>query len=683
MPDCTDSEIVKWQKNARRSQQYYCDRLADRNYDSFSSEKHDYLKVKIAFSLFGSPNNLNEDDNEVKISSYNEDQRECTNLIFDKLYAKSSSEMEVAFIFLMIKQCNQQYQLPVIRFMSSEKSVLFLDHSGKIYNTWVDFMKSNKLPECQYCYPVDGWYKRSDGDDNDDDSNGINVLVDFSTSSQFNPSSNSETPTICLGAVGGALGVETIEASNYKADLSREGQAASEILRVNLEGKNISNANNLAISTNIYELTKRDEASVLDVANLSLNILFFTNEVINLERARNMIENTQKHLISLSKTKMNDQAKKGFKEFAEQNKGELRSTMHGNAKTIKSLERIHNPSQYFTDYQQMRLDITNADDGAGRNIMVKINENLLASLNEELIVHPSKWVSVNTEQRKKLLKCIEEILTDPVKALEHAKKVKNICRSERLTFQKIRQSTMTGLAKRLQVSDAADFQINGKKVFQNLQPHEIDRIGNVLESKGGNATEELIRCVTHVAEKVGCKSSGEYCGILEYCYEYINRDRAPTAARKKTETRPRISDVVNDLLSSRNQNGGKMDGLIRKFRNDLSLISDLNRNASPGFASHVLAAYHYIKHNRFGPKNEEVSRIAYFKKLKDMTGCKKLKDSAVSSLTQEGDKMVCTLKNPDDGTFCVLIEPSPLFRDGNGGVIVATLYYDRRCHAGK
>ena len=85
-------------------------------------------------------------------------------------------------------------------------------------------------------------------------------------------------------------------------------------------------------------------------------------------------------------------------------------------------------------------------------------------------------------------------------------------------------------------------------MFQNLQPYEIDKIGSFRESKGGNATEDLIRCVTHVAEKVGCKSSGKYCAILEYSYEYINKDRAATAAENRT--RPRISDVVNELLAS-------------------------------------------------------------------------------------------------------------------------------------
>ena len=99
------------------------------------------------------------------------------NPIFDKLSAKSSSEINIAFIFLMIKQYDQQYKLPVISFVSSEESQLFWDYYRRVYSTWVDFMKFNELPKCLFCYPVDDRYKRSSGDDHN--TNSINVLVDF------------------------------------------------------------------------------------------------------------------------------------------------------------------------------------------------------------------------------------------------------------------------------------------------------------------------------------------------------------------------------------------------------------------------------------------------------------------------------------------------------------------------
>ena len=510
----------------RSSQQDYFERLGDKDYDSFSSEDYDYLKVKIAFSWFGSPRNLTADDIEVKLSSYNEDQCQSTNLIFDQLAAKSSTEIKIAFIFLMIKQCDKQHQLPVIRFVSSEKSELFLDHSGKIYNACVDLMKSNELSECLYCYPVDGWYKRSHGDDNDDNTTSINVPVGFSTSPQI---SDSQAPTFCLRAVGEALGVETME--------------ASEVLRFTLKTKNISNVtnNDLANFTNIYELTKKDKITVLYEANLSLNFLFFTNKVINLERAPTIIKDTQNLVMKFSKRRMKNQAKKGFDAFAEQSRKELGGTMHGNAKTIKFLKRIKNPDQYFRNYQQMSLDIANAD-GARRNIRVRINEDLFESLNEELIVNPSKWALMDTKQRTRLLECISKIDTSPDEAFDHIRNVKDICNSERLNFQTTRQRTVDVFAANLTVIYATHFEMNGK-VFQNLRPYEIERIGSVLESKGRNLTTDLIKCVTHVAEKVGCKSSGEFCGILEYSYEYINRDRAATAAENGTKP-----SIVMNLL---------------------------------------------------------------------------------------------------------------------------------------
>ena len=80
----------------------------------------------------------------------------------------------------MIKQYDQQYKLPVISVVSSEESELFLDNYGRVYNTWVDVMKLNELPKCLFCYPADDRYKRSCGNDNDDNTSSIDGLVNFS-----------------------------------------------------------------------------------------------------------------------------------------------------------------------------------------------------------------------------------------------------------------------------------------------------------------------------------------------------------------------------------------------------------------------------------------------------------------------------------------------------------------------
>ncbi|KAF2348693.1 protein of unknown function DUF4781, partial [Trinorchestia longiramus] len=127
-------------------------------YDAFTWEDHKYVKLKIAFSLFGSPSIVGEDDTDVDITAYNADQQKSIKLIYDKLVANSGSEIKIAFIFLLIKEYQNKYQLPVIRFVKSDNSEVFLDHHARVYDSWCNFTKWNELPECLYCYPANGWY---------------------------------------------------------------------------------------------------------------------------------------------------------------------------------------------------------------------------------------------------------------------------------------------------------------------------------------------------------------------------------------------------------------------------------------------------------------------------------------------------------------------------------------------
>jgi hypothetical protein len=46
----------------------------------------------------------------------------------------------------------------------------FVDSSCRVYKDWDDFLTNNQLPECTYCYPIEGVYS---GDEND------NVLLKF------------------------------------------------------------------------------------------------------------------------------------------------------------------------------------------------------------------------------------------------------------------------------------------------------------------------------------------------------------------------------------------------------------------------------------------------------------------------------------------------------------------------
>ena len=62
----------------------------------------------------------------------------------------------------MIKDDTNEYSLPLIRFVNKEQNDVFLDHFGRIYKSWNDFTEWNELPECVYCFPEEGWYRKSE-----------------------------------------------------------------------------------------------------------------------------------------------------------------------------------------------------------------------------------------------------------------------------------------------------------------------------------------------------------------------------------------------------------------------------------------------------------------------------------------------------------------------------------------
>ena len=69
---------------------------------------------------------------------------------------------------------DDEKQGPTIAFkFKSKNGYVFIDASCRIYSSWADFKKNNKLPECQVAYPGNGKF--------DVDGKG-NILIDFEES---------------------------------------------------------------------------------------------------------------------------------------------------------------------------------------------------------------------------------------------------------------------------------------------------------------------------------------------------------------------------------------------------------------------------------------------------------------------------------------------------------------------
>uniref|UniRef100_A0A6P7GQA6 Uncharacterized protein LOC114345461 n=2 Tax=Diabrotica virgifera virgifera TaxID=50390 RepID=A0A6P7GQA6_DIAVI len=164
-------------------QKIMADRLGDRDYDSFAFDQHDLLKKKIGYALFGQP--VQEIGN-----GYDEAQNSQIEHLFkailkhNNLYAEYQDQVELAFIYVVLEPTDKQatdrrkqdpnynprtdispipiFVLRKCRVERGEACRIFIDHGGRVYSDWQDFLKNNKLPESVMVLPLNGRYQVED-----------------------------------------------------------------------------------------------------------------------------------------------------------------------------------------------------------------------------------------------------------------------------------------------------------------------------------------------------------------------------------------------------------------------------------------------------------------------------------------------------------------------------------------
>ncbi|XP_072397360.1 uncharacterized protein [Diabrotica undecimpunctata] len=159
-------------------QKIMADRLGDRDYDSFAFDQHDLLKKKIGFALFGPP---------VQETGYDEVQNSEIDNLFkpilkhNNFYAEYQDQVELAFIYVVLEPTHTQaadrrredpnynprtdispipiFVLRKCRVEKGEACRIFIDHGGRVYSNWQDYLTNNKLPESIMVLPKNGRYR--------------------------------------------------------------------------------------------------------------------------------------------------------------------------------------------------------------------------------------------------------------------------------------------------------------------------------------------------------------------------------------------------------------------------------------------------------------------------------------------------------------------------------------------
>lgn len=115
------------------------------------------MNTKISFTLFGKPFG-NCSDEEIRTT---EDTR---NKVLE-LNGSGDVNLGYVFIFVLLKKSKEPYIFPLIRTKQHYGvDVFFVERQpGRVYRGFDDFLKNNKLPKCDLCFPVNGYYTAHNG----------------------------------------------------------------------------------------------------------------------------------------------------------------------------------------------------------------------------------------------------------------------------------------------------------------------------------------------------------------------------------------------------------------------------------------------------------------------------------------------------------------------------------------
>lgn len=716
-----DEDIKEWMKNAKQRQQHFCDSLGDREYDHFSSDQITLFEVKIAYAFFGPPHDENQNESEntellsventemLSVENYSTEQKEWTVKVKDKIIEIVGNEdINVAFLFVILKQDENQHQVPLIRIIKGDESVIFIDNILRVYDNWDDYVVNNELPQCICCYPEKGFYRFDDEGE---------VLVQFETSPRcnlgervvnvaditslvatgaslallggsflfpfiapiaapiatytgvsaggynvarstykiydrtkhdqtINPLTDGAARGIWLGAVGGALGLGSMGVTSYISRLAARGDIARKFIRVTYTVLGASNltVNGIGVVSNLFEMIHKK----------SKGDEITTWEVLNFGISVFFFTNscmsfkTAKALIRDVQINVIDNYGKNLPDDSSETFKIFRDKAVLNTKVRPNARFIKNINQ-IDNPAEFWSCLSNAGDG--HNIKFHRTNFGQITINKELVIHANKLTELklnNPGAVSDIFKCTNRLMNDGSYATQFLEDVKHIEKQERISFEISRRQTLNKLRETLGVKNLKDYKVGGRPIFHKMDPHAIDRIGTVMESCKVQGDKELLHAIKTFAEKTNCTNSSDFIA----CIEIINKNKSELAKTLIDIPRKERSAHIVEQLNDPNS------GLMNKFCSDYDTIfakvSNLNATADQPFKTDNLATYHFVKHGNF--EGRELEPEEYFDQIKKLFNDNFNSENWKPKLSQDGQNLLYQC-HAENGMFGVFVQP--------------------------
>nr|XP_022908568.1 uncharacterized protein LOC111419914 [Onthophagus taurus] len=149
--------------SSERFQQTMYELIGDRDFDSFEYDEHDYLKNKLYFAIYGSPDSCEKDEEKEQVLN------DLYGLIrkTNNEYSKWNDRIVISFIYNCTESTKSfignMTPIPVfsIRKCKGSKNSCrkYIDLDLRVYNSWKHYLIKNKMPKCNMIVPKNGRYQ--------------------------------------------------------------------------------------------------------------------------------------------------------------------------------------------------------------------------------------------------------------------------------------------------------------------------------------------------------------------------------------------------------------------------------------------------------------------------------------------------------------------------------------------
>jgi hypothetical protein len=638
----------------------------------------------------------------------------------------------VAKLFVCIKIWENKFTLPVFRVCvdtdGSEDEASFVDSTGRVYKDWNDYLQTNTLPKCKYCYPTNGFYCNKDYGDEDEFGK---VDVSYGTSPACDILNRVKPVSVTGGMVRITLSAGVLVAlfitvwrnlavvstavvigsviyflccsRKVRAGHRKNGRSTSVLdliaraalirriasvlgttARVETDGMVLSarsghvfnRARDIAITNvafgsltineilianivaDLIDKNNHNEVKMSDFYQFTLEVLFFTHDVVDMQTASTVILEAQNKVIADYKARLNTEDQKAaFDKLASNTRGSCQ--MHGNGRVIKNLRQIEN-------FEEFIGSLVRASDGQEHS--VEFINNGIVHINGQLKIHADAFQEMDAENQAKAMDATRKLAAGEYTSDQFLNEIHSVCKKERIKFESQRKDIMRRAAESFQVENLDQVKVNGKAIFENLLPPEKDRLGDVMLN-AGSYDQNLAQIALNLAEAQKCTTPTEYFSMLEFATTYVGRTTKSATLKPNQSRNNYRNDLQKDLKNSCSEQFKEMNA---EFNDLLAKIARINETSLFQYKCNKAATYHFYKHDGFGEglvSGEEYFDILAKLFMNDV-------NRKCTRLSQEGDKARIIYTDPAKGVFGVLIQQRPL--QGNARLYVATMYYDRQ-----